>query len=191
MNKQKKQVLSLVLMLSSAVIVAFLVVAWIVYYYGSSGTYLLRNVLISPKSLESISFAGPDVKGQSFIFNKIEFVQAEAHGQGWARYSVSKESYTEFYHSVANERSLPLISDELIRQFETLPLSTLTIFVQALDNQGKAHQEVSLFQEVDFLNDGDYFRVLLRDEAETWVYFRAEGIYNKITQLFASRQNVS
>ncbi|MCH9628042.1 MAG: hypothetical protein S4CHLAM2_16920 [Chlamydiales bacterium] len=175
-----KEVQNLILMLSSGVFVAFLVIAALLYFYGSSGTYLVRSILISPDALEHISF-GSEEGSSRFVFNKIEFVRAESLGKGWGRYAVSKQSYAAFYKLIAGERSLPHLSDEMIRGFETVAPSTLTIFVQPRDT-GKND---ALFQEVEFLDREDVFRIKMRDEEETWVYFRYPEIYNRAIELFA------
>ncbi len=181
MSKPKKEVQSLIFMLSSAVFVAFVVVVCLVYYFGSSGTYLLRDILISPDALKRISFTEED---SSFVFNKIEFVRADSHGREWGRFAVSKQSYEAFYKLVAHERSLPRISDEMIQQFAIIVPSVLTIMVQARDNEG-ARGSGSFFQQVEFLDNEDLFRVQMRDSGETWIYFSYPGIYNKVVELFA------
>ncbi len=175
-----KEVQNLIFMLSSGVFVAFLIVAALVYFYGSSGTHRVRSILISPDALEKISFGNKEGSSR-FVFNKIEFVRADSHGKGWGRYAVSQQSYASFYKLVAGERSLPHISDEMIRQFDTIAPSTLTIFVQPRDND----QHQAFFQEVEFLDQEDVFRVKIQGEGDTWVYFRSPGIYNRAIELFA------
>ena len=156
---------------------AFLVVTALVYYFGSSGTYLLRTILISPEVLEKVSFTRSDSK---FVFNKIEFVRAHSQGKGWGRFGVSVQSYAEFYKKVANERSLPVLTDEMLQQFKWITPSTLTISVRARDAE-------AIFQQVQFLDQGDIFRVQLhRDrQQEEWVYFSYPGIYKIVTELFS------
>ncbi|MCC5832149.1 MAG: hypothetical protein JJU12_03805 [Chlamydiales bacterium] len=187
MNKPRKEVQNLILMLSSAVFVAFIAVVALVYYFGSSGTYLLRDLLISPEALKRISFTDydPETGERSpFVFNNIEFVRAERSGRDWGRYAVSKESYEEFYKLVSQKRSIPQISDEMISQFEIVAPSTLTIFVQARDNKG-TREKGFVFQQVEFLDDADLFRVLMRDSPGTWVYFTYPRAYNQVIELFA------
>ncbi len=191
MNKPRKEVQNLILMLSSAVFLAFLIVVGLVYYFGSSGTYLLRDVLISPDALKRISFSDYDQETgerSPFVFNKIEFIRAESRGREWGRYAVSKESYEEFYNLVSHERSIPQVSDQMIEQFETIVPSTLTIFVQARDNKG-TRENGFIFQRVEFLDREDVFRVQMRDSQGSWIYFSYPGIYNKVVELFAPTLN--
>jgi hypothetical protein len=187
MNNPRKEVQNLILMLSSAVFIAFIAVVALVYYFGSSGTHLLRDILISPDALKQISFTDYDSDSgdrSSFIFNKIEFTRAESSGKEWGRYGVSKQSYEEFYNLVSHERSIPKISDMMIEQFNQIVPSTLTIFVQARDNKG-TRENGFIFQRIEFLDNEDVFRVQMRDSQESWVYFSYPGIYNKVIELFA------
>ena len=194
MKKEKsarREVRNLIAMLGSSVVVAFIVVIGLVYYFGSSGTYLLRNVLVSPEALERISFETNTGRQQRFVFNKIEFTLADASGKGWGRYAVSKRAYADFYDDVEDLRSLPQLTDEIIAQFRTIAPSTLVIFVQAKDNMGSGKDGV-MFQRIEFIDQGDIFRLQLRHEQyeegaqkEEWVYFRAPGIYQRVVNLFA------
>lgn len=190
MRKRPREVRNVILMLGSSIFVAFLAVVILVYYLGSSGTYLLRNILISPETLQRTSFVHYDPKTSKearFIFNKIEFVRAQSQGRQWGRYAVSRASYAEFYKKVANERSLPLLTDERVQQFDLIVPSTLTIFVRGRDNFNTSGDGI-LFQQVQFLDQDDLFRVELppgRYGKDQWVYFRHPGIYKIVVQLFA------
>lgn len=188
MKKERREVQNLILMFSSAVFVAFLVVVGVVYYFGSSGTYLLRNILVSPETLEKVSFKDYDPqtgKQGRFVFNKIEFVRAGMQGREWGRFAVSKQSYAEFYRRVSSQRSIPMLTDEIVAQFEQIAPSTLTIFARMGEN-GE-----TIFQQVQFLDQGDLFRVQLRHPIERrsprdeWIYFRYPGIYQEVVKLFA------
>ncbi len=195
-RSSRHEVRNLILMFGSGILAAFLVIILFVYYFGSSGTYLLQNILISPAALEGVSFSDRDhpSKKARFVFNKIEFVRAQSSGREWGRYAVSPESYAVFYKKVDKERSIPLITDEIIQQFEWIVPSTLTIFVSAPDNLGSASKS-TIFQRIEFLDQDDVFRVQhasdRRDGAskQEWVYFRYPGIYNIILELFAPPLN--
>jgi hypothetical protein len=186
-KKTRREVRNLILMLSSAVFVAFIAVVGAVYYLGASGTYRLRDVLASPRTLENISFADSKSTAsgrESFVFNKIEFVSADMHGRNWGRFAVSLESYAAFYDRVSHERSVPIVTEDMIAQFSRIVPSTLTIFVTE-----KGYENI--FQQVQFIDGGDFFRVQLRSFAqpgewsEMWIYFLHPGIYKEITELFA------
>ena len=185
----RKQIRGLLATLASAVGLAVIVVVVFVYYLGSPGTYRLSQVLISPQTLDEISFADISKKGGNFVFNKIEFVRAEASGRGWGRFAVSKESYREFYRLVDKERSILNLDNETVEQFNLVFPSTLTIYV-TYKEKGRAQTEGMIFQEVQFLDQGDVFRILMRhkpaDEmVEEWVYFQRPGIYQEVLALFA------
>lgn len=187
MKKDRREVRNLILMLSSAVFVAFLTVLGLVFYFGSSGTYLLRNILIEPRTLEKISFSDRHpATGQQrgFIFNKIEFERVDKEGRGWGRFAVSLEGYATFYREISNERSLPVVTDEVVDQFRRIAPSSLIIFAQ---DSVKSEERKVIFQQIQLIDGGDIFRVQLHDPAssqEEWVYFRYPGIYKKAVDLF-------
>lgn len=164
MKKERREVRNLILMLSSALFIVFVVVVGLVYYFGSSGTYLLRNVLISPEALERVFF----------------------DGKGASKKAVSPQSYAAFYELVASERSLPHVTDGIVAQFDQIVPSTLTIF-RARDNSEKGDM---VFQQIQFIDNGDLYRVQLRSLnqdkpiQEEWIYFRTPGIYKKVFKLF-------
>lgn len=167
-------------LLGSSVIVAILIVVGFVYYRGASGTHLLKNILVSPKTIEQIS----SQRKSSFIFDKIEFVRADASGKSWGRYAVNLQSYGKFFRMVENERSIPRLTDEMIRQFERSPFSTLTIYLRP------SRQNAAVFlQQVQFVDTGALFRVQRNiDDKEEWVYFSHPRIYQKVLELFSPTQ---
>ncbi|MCH9625864.1 MAG: hypothetical protein S4CHLAM123_10480 [Chlamydiales bacterium] len=193
MKKERNEVRNLILMLSSAIFIAFVVVVGFIYYLGSSGTYILSNILVSPETLERVSFSDYDSqtgKQARFVFNKIEFVRADMQGKDWGRFAVSPQSYAAFYKQVSSLRSLPKVTDEMVNQFDLIIPSTLTILAQARDNEGPS-QGTMIFQQVEFIDGGDLFRLRLHSRGdldrgkEEWIYFRSRGIYKKVIELFA------
>lgn len=193
MKHERHEIRNLLLMLSTSFFVAFIFVVGLVYYFGSSGTYLMRDILVSPEALKTV-LSSEGVKDEMYVFNKIEFIQADKQGKEWGRFSVSWESYAAFYRDVASQRSLPVVTDEIIAQFEQTTLSTLTIFVRSRDNAAsESMNSPMIFQQVQFLDESDLFRVQLRSfdhrnaPVEEWAYFRKAGIYQKADKLFTPK----
>jgi hypothetical protein len=188
MQKDRREVRNLIFVLSSASFIAFLAVAALVYYLGSSGTYLLRNVLISPKTLKEHSFMGYDPYTRSnvaFVLDKIEFVPATKRGGPFA---VDMQAYTSFYKLVSAERSVPVLTDKMVAQFQASPASTLTIFARPSDNGGSLRGE-KIFQQVQFSDRSELFRVQFRPsessaaQTQEWIYFRYPEIH-ELTKIF-------
>lgn len=185
----RKEVKSLVLMLASSVVIAFIGVVALVYYIGQPGTYRLGQVLISPEVIKEISITDYDVKtgrGNPFLFDKIEFIKADFYDKGRERYSVNTAGYEEFYEQTRGLRSIPKISEETIASLLLIPPSTLTIFVR---KKGEFESR-TVFQEIEFFGDSDYFRVRLRQEekkSQEWIYFKEPGIYKRVLFLFVPK----
>ncbi|MFZ0564969.1 MAG: hypothetical protein WAM28_02090 [Chlamydiales bacterium] len=188
MKRVKREVRNLILMLGSGVCAAFLITVIIVYYFGSSGTYLLRNILVDPNVvMEEASFKS---KRTPFIFNKIDFVHEQSEKGKKEQFSVSAKNYTHFYSKVAKAKSLPALTEETVKQFEWIPSSTLILFVRSRDHL-ELNEEETVFQQIQFLDQGDIFRVQLPKNCnndsheEEWVYFSYPGIYKEVMELFA------
>ena len=174
-SSKKSDATRFVVTFVGAALFALLVVVALVTTYGASGTYLFKQVVLDPSLLEE----APS-KGTPFVSNKIEFVLADKLGKQWGRYAVSVASYRAFYHKVKNVRSIPKLNDRLVGQFALVASSTLTLFVQ---KEGK-----DLFSQIEFLDEGDAFRVRRPADLETdleWIYFYYPGIYKTVTELFA------
>jgi hypothetical protein len=166
MKKERMEVRNLILMFSSAVFIAFIAVVGLIYFFGS-GTYLSRSILVAPQALEKVTSS-----------NQIEFIHYNVHGKGWSRFAVSLPAYAAFYDLLWSERSVAVVTDGMVSQFREMTPSTLTIFV----NEREPSQ--SIFQQVQFIEGSDIFRIQLRKSQEQWVYFRYPGIYRHAMKLF-------
>lgn len=193
MKRERREARNLILLLSSASFIAFVAVVAVVSYFGSEGTYLLRNILVSPQTLERNAFTDyePSTRPpRKLKFTKMEFVRADKHGKGWGRFLVSRQAYEAFYKLVYRERSLPVVTEAMLKQFNTAAPSTLTIFVEGLE-AGE-----TVFQQVQFLEGNELFRVQFhpltrtRDAPEHWIYFRYPGIYDHAVELFAPSKSL-
>lgn len=167
-----------------ALFIAITMIGGLLYYYGTSNPLLVRNTLISPDILEkSASHLGR---------HKVEFTQVEMEGRKWRHFAIPYESYAAFYHMVAGLKNIAEITDDLVQQFETTTPSTLTIVVWTQESSDPLLIE-KLFQRVEFIDRGDLFRVLMKQEqgeAEEWVYFKYSGICDKVVTLFTPQRDV-
>lgn len=190
-KKNRIEARSLILILSSAVFIAFVAVVGWIYYFGSSGTYLLHDVLISPETLERSSFASYEAPTKGVVpytFDKIEFVTGKK--RGLTPIIVTPQAYSTFYKWVAGERSLPVITEEMKGSFNLSP-DSLTIFVRLYGNSAAER----VFQQIQFIEASDLFRIQplsFRQSVSStdnhlgeWIYFRYPGIYEHVLELFA------
>lgn len=165
---RKGEASTLILMLGSAVVVACLVVASLVFFFGGSGTYRLKSLLIAPEELQNQTV-------------QMEFVSIDPNGKGWKRYPVSLDTYTKFYQQFGALRSTPNVTDMMIEQFHLTKPSSFTLYIQ----------EKGTFQQIDFLASG-LFRLMLPPKVngntseQQWIYFYHSGSFEKIEEIFAS-----
>lgn len=172
----RNQIRNFLLVIGSSVGFAVIVVLVTLYYYGPTGRYLTRNVLLAPEVTGSMVFMdfNPQTGGMSrFVFDRIEFVTDRT-------IPVNMDSYREIFRLIGNDRSLRDVPDDVINLFNHENPSRLILTIRTPD-QGA----VKIFQEVHFAKIGDYYRIELHVEKGEgdWAYFYHSKIDDKINQL--------
>lgn len=178
---------NLLLVFLSAVTAGVAAVAFMIHYYGPSGTYKSQNVLFFPLNDSKISFTDTNLntrKSEKYIFDKIEFKYFDSSTKQWVKVAVDNDQYTQFYNLVLNEKSLSEVSDKIVRNFYR-PHSATLLFQVRPDNDPSSSKT---FLEVDFANESNYYRVQLRsNEAGAWAYFYHPEIYKQAIKIFATK----
>ncbi len=172
---KRKEVRNLLLVMGSAVACALALALWMLYQYNPTGRYLAKNVLLSPQIMSQISYPETDPKTGAtlrYVFDSFEFSYFDTAKKTWSHSTVKPEAYREFYQAVAEDVSILPISEEMRALFSKTPPTTLLVHM----HQGGATDGKITFQEVDFAPGGDFYRIQLRVEAETWAYFFHPGI---------------
>ncbi|QLH35388.1 MAG: hypothetical protein HWD61_03870 [Parachlamydiaceae bacterium] len=125
-------------------------------------------------------------KNDSPLLDKIEFSFQEAETHKTFHLPIDKNKYALFYTTVVNDKSLTEVPTEITAAFNQTPYASLTIMVQN-QNYKNASDKNQLFQELQLLYKGDYYRLKLRDATGTnWIYFYHPRIYeNALTLLRA------
>ena len=183
-----KQIRNLLLVVFSGIAAAAVLTVSMVYYYGPSGRYIAKNVLLSPAMMEKLSFNdnNPSTGGVSrFVFNNIEFIYYDANARKYRHLPVSIEKYRQFYDAVSGQSSVVDVTDDIMKQFYIGYPSKLTLTLRTSAN-GKTDSVTKKFQEVYFAQDGDYYRVELLDQNEfgNWAYFHHPKIGQEAQKLF-------
>lgn len=173
-----KHVATLLGTLCLAVGSAAVLVAYLVYNYGATGRYQLKNVLLEPAVLENLSYVEG---GKRMVFQEIQFFHQEA-GQ-WKRQKVPLSAYKKFYAKVASDSSLLSIPDGVENDFRRGDIASLVL--KLTPESGSDSMGMS-FQELHFSGTGDHYRVELHvDEKNgTWAYFHRPGVYQWAVELF-------
>ena len=180
-----KEIRNLLLVIGSGIIGAVAVALMMLYYYNPSGSYLAGNVLLSPESTKVIKFQDTHPTTGSpakFIFDQIEFSYYDSQLKQWKKLNVEMDQYAKFYQLIGNERSLE-VPDEIKRLFNQPSPSVLSLKIRT---EATSQSISKPFIEVNFVNEGDYYRIELHEEGSSgsWAYFYHPGIYNKVLEMF-------
>lgn len=183
----KKQIRNLLFLLLSAIACAFLLTFFFLYNYNPEKHYLLKNALVSPEVISQMSASGENQKSKmtpSTILEKIEFSYPNIEEKKRIALAVNKQTYSKFYQMIKDDKSALEISDAISAAFNEMPAASLTLMVSS------PSQHNQLFQEVQFLYKGDYYRIKLRQsETSDWVYFYHPHIYNDVYTLLTEDQS--
>lgn len=191
-SSPKRQATTLIMVLCSAVVSALLVSGLMAYYYGPSGRYQVKNTLLSFELVENLVYSDTNSKtgGTSrFIFDGIEFRYHDPDSNQQKQLLVDLEQYHDFYHEIMNDRSLIEVPDEVIGLFNNRNDGSLLIKART-ESHAAWQDDTKIFQEVDFSDNGDYYRIQLREEktANPWAYFRHQNIYQLALHTFIPEQ---
>ena len=186
---KEKQIKALLAVLGSGIGAGFLVALFFLYFYNPGGTYQAKNVLLDPNNAFSLQFSDPELKKKSegmYVFKGIYFSYFDSKRKQMESVEVSKEKYADFYRLVARENSLDEAEGSAIRFLFNQPYpAVLSLKVRSLvENSLQRNEEV--FSEIDFVNQGDYYRVRLRKSGSNveWIYFHHPKIYQEALNLF-------
>lgn len=173
----RKQIRNLLFVLFAGVAFALMAILFALYNYNPVGNYYVKNSLISPEVISTLSRMGEKDRQSKLFFEKIEYAHQDFESKKWTTMPLDPATYSRFYQTISDDKSMDQVPDEVKASFNELPLSTLTI---TLDGAEK------ILQEVQFLYKGDFYRIQIREsknQAE-WIYFYHPHIYNKAYSLF-------
>lgn len=177
----RQQIRNLILLITSGVLCAFLLSGLLVYYYGPTGQYVVRNALLDPGVLPRLAY---DDHNSRFVFDSIDFSYFDTAQKQWKHLAISPEHYRKFYSTIESDVSLEKVEQSVEALFNQVGAATLSLKVRS-----EYKSETKTFQQVQLLNNGDYYRIQLREESSPtrWIYFRHPGIYNQALQLFTGQ----
>lgn len=183
----KSQIRTLLGILSAAVITAVLLSAGFVYYYGPSGKYLAKNVLLEPGLAPTLAYDDTNYKtgGMSrYVFNGIDFNFYDTEGKPQVM-EVPIALYQKLYNRIANDSSLLQVPEGVTSLFNKPDLNVLTIRVRT-ESHATWQDDAKNFQQIQFSPQSDYYRIQLHEEASLnrWVYFLHPNIYQETLQTF-------
>lgn len=179
----RKAIKNLILVLVGGVGSALLLACFMIYYYGPTGTYFVRNVLLSPSLTSSLSYQDRSPKTgkvEKYTFEGVDF--SSGRGNNLQPEALSLNQYEQFYKLIENDKSFAPVSEELLKDFGKTAPAILRLKV-------KTGSDTKVFQEVVILPNGDYYRILLRQEnaGENWAYYHHPHIYEQTLRLFTGK----
>lgn len=180
-NSTKNEIKKLFFVIFSGVTGACLFALVMLYYYGPSGRYIVKNVLLSPALIQNLSYQERSIKTEKstlFSFDTIDFSYYDNHKK--VRIAIPVSKYAKFFDLINNELSLDEMTNHAPNFFTEDKTSKLLIKVRAESNEQK------IFQEIE-LTTNDFYRIQLRVQAGTstgWAYFYQPGIYQETLKLF-------
>lgn len=184
----RRQIRNLLLVFFCAVGMAFLFSVFLIYNYGPSGRYLVRNVLLSPDLLTTLAYNDTNSKTGSssrFVFDGIEYSFYDSKEKQMKYLQIDLELYRQFYNLVDGDKSILEIPHEILAAFTQEEMPSLVIKVRT-ESHAPWQDETKEFQKVNFVAEGDHYRIKLHEErsAEMWVYFQHADIYHSTLKLF-------
>lgn len=185
-ESKNKEIRNLLFVIFSGILGAFAVALGMLYYYNPNGSYLAGNVLLSPESTQVLRFNDVNPKTgatSKFVFDQVEFSYFDAKLKQRRNLSVDRDNYVKLFQSISSDRSLEA-TDEIKNLFNKDP-SKLVLKIRSETNVA-ANAISKPFIEVDFANEGDYYRIELHEEnsLDSWAYFYHPGIYSKVFNIF-------
>lgn len=191
-NSAREQVQSFLLVIFTAVASATAFVFFLVYYYGPEGSYIAKNILLSPEVMENLNYTDVD-RGSGlssrYVFDKVEFLHFDKYEGKWSRQAVDRSDYASFYATIANAKSILEDEADVAGAFAGYDQASLLLYVIPKSTFASGKEGSKVFQEVHFAKNGDLFRIELHSEkmGGGWVYFRQADIYSDVTRHFVQK----
>jgi len=188
-SSKAKQIKVLLGVLTSGLGFGILIASATLYRYNPSGSYQANNVLLDPENTYTLRFVEPGPKGKSegkYIFEGMYFTHFDSNTRQQSSVNVSKEKYAAFYNLIGKESSIVEPGVEIVSLFNRNHPAFLALKVRPLgEDLSKGIEQT--FSRIEFVDDGDYYRVQLRQSAPgaEWIYFNHPKIYQEAHKIFS------
>lgn len=174
------QVRQLLFLLSSGVIAAIVVALGLITYYGPTGNFVVKSILISPETLKDLNYkaVNPETgKEDAFVFARLELMHFDNKDNKWIAKQLDFQKYQEFYQTIASQESVPQGEQVHEKTFLTSNPASLAIVVQSKEKKGTKEGD-RVFQEVQLLPKEGLYRIELHQTypLKTWAYFENDGL---------------
>lgn len=143
-------------------------------FFGPSGQYLAKNVLLSPRTIEEIRESSIAAGSERYHFAGMTLYQYDPKTDKTESRQLSPTHYALFFDKIQSDRSLSEMSQEIESHFYDPQMTRLVFMIK-----GGRTKNLSIFQEVQVPRSGNYYRIQLHEAGpgREWVYFEHEGIF--------------
>jgi hypothetical protein len=174
MSEKTVQIRNLFIVIGAGIMGAFLLAYLMVANFGPSGSYLVGNILLEPSLVEKISYQEMNTRYQ---FDRIEFMYFD---HKWKSLKLDEKTYRQIYDVLKGDKSVSNVSQDIQNLFYTTKPASLALVVHS-----ENRENTRVFQELQFEDRGDYYRILLRedDPSQNWVYFYHTKVLEQIKNI--------
>lgn len=162
--------------LAGSILAAAVIVGSLVHFYGQNQHMVtVEKVLVEPKILQQLVFSDLDAtqKRVAYFNDKIALRPAGRD----QTIQINHDEYFELYETIFRDEAIIVLTQALEARFDDpMHVAQLSIMVRSQERSGTTGPSV-VFQQVEFLSDGSYYRVALRGQnGRSWKYFRAGNV---------------
>ncbi|MBA3957758.1 MAG: hypothetical protein H0X51_05115 [Parachlamydiaceae bacterium] len=187
-HSAKNQIRNLILVIFSAICGAFILSGVLLYQYGPSGRYMVRNALLSPDLLTTLSYNDTNIKtgGLSrFVYDGMVLSLPDSKSKQTREIQIDPAHYQLLYQQISSDTSLGTVPDSISTLFSKETPATLTIKVRT-ESHAEWQDESKAFQKLQFATEGNFYRIELHEEKspDQWIYFNHPDIYQKALKVF-------
>lgn len=176
MTTPATQIRNLIMVIGAGMMAALMLAYFLVNQYGPTGQYIAGNIVLQPSLVSKVTFQDKDSR---YSFDRIEWMHFDNAENRWTSSKIDDDTYGKIYQLIKNDKSIIKVTPETQNLFYTSTPSIVTIVVH---NENRENTKV--FQEIQFVEHGDFFRVLLKDDNPTqnWIYFFHPKVSEQINE---------
>lgn len=183
----KTQIRNFLLVVFLGVSSGALLVFLLVHYFGPSGRYDAKNVLLAPNVAEQMDYndhnpvTGADSR---YVFKHAELSVPDPKIKKMSTVILDHADYQKAYDIIAKDVSFATPPEEVVIFFDSSNYATLTLTVKT-NSPAKWQEDTKVFQEMQILTEYPYYRIQLHEDQKGihWVYFYHPDIYQQITRI--------
>lgn len=194
LSSTNSQIRNLVLLIAFAVGSAFLLSMFLILSYGPSGKYLVKNALLEPNLVSTLSYNDTNFRTNSltrYVYDGIEISYFDTDENQIKTLKIDPSQYKKIYDIIMNDVSLAEVNNDILDSFMVKEaFSALAIKVRT-ESHADWIDETKDFQSVNFSQN--YYRIRLHEEKNPniWVYFHHRNIHQILLDQIENIQNMT